>query len=542
MMMTVQHSQQKLFSSNVFPAMQAAWLPLLVLAAVPAIGLAQAKPAQKKAPPAATAKPTTAAPAPAAKSDLPATVEAAERVLDLRTFPVMEGAKLGDMRTLGMLMCQVKAAPKAAFDFQRQQLLKRGFKELSGGYSDAQNVSGAFSKEGFNVRVSASDASYEPDKAGWSNVSVINDGNVRPQSLPVPPGVKPFHPTVYEASYLTDAKVADMAAACGKLLLAAGWQPYGQAGANEEDSSMQYFKRNAIKLQAWVSTAPAAEGKTLIRLTTELLQADLPAPPDVADPRYTDFQKTLRFDEPTEKTDTILEFYQERLPKLGWKATTERPVVDDRKKTQFVVYRNAKKELLSLDLQQFTGIVRVSLKHQTETELAEEERRFKAQVEREKQELARKSKKIKVAVPLPAKAGNVEQQQENILEFTLATGGGPAALTALRDHFRKEGWKEEEGTELDENTGRLELSKSEAQLSFSYFDTGLTDAEIRLTSTANVVLEPTRSKDKPPADSATAKPKGKAKTKPAVPGLPDLPPGVELPDDVRDLLKDALKE
>ena len=41
----------------------------------------------------------------------------------------------------------------------------------------------------------------------------------------MPQGVKPFHPESMPGAYLTDAKVADEAAACRKLLLAAGWEP-----------------------------------------------------------------------------------------------------------------------------------------------------------------------------------------------------------------------------------------------------------------------------------------------------------------------------
>src|SRR5262249_30747029 len=160
----------------------------------------------------------------------------------------------------------------------------------------------------------------------------------------------------------------------------------------------------AIQIQSWVMTTPPEGGKTLIRYSAELLQVDLPAPPFVADREYTDFQKTLRFDAPSDKTDATIAFYQERLPKLGWKATTEKPIKDDRTKSQFLIYRNAAKELLSLDLEQFTGIVRVKLSHLTEAEVAEEERRAKEHAEKENLAEAERNKKFTVTVPLPADA------------------------------------------------------------------------------------------------------------------------------------------
>ena len=484
---------------------------------------------------------------PAAKLAEPATPEQAAKVLDLRTFPVMPGAKVSDQRTLGMLMYEVPSSAKAGFEFQRSELLQRGFKEQAGGYSDAMNVSGNFTKDGFYVRVSASASSGDPQKKGVSHVSLVNDGNVEMGQLPVPPGVKPFFPQAYRAAYTTDAKVAVVAAACRKLLLAAGWEPYGQVepNPNQPDSSMQYFKRNAIKLQSSIMVTPADGGKTLIQYSTELLSADLPAPPDIADPRYTDIQKTLRYDAPTDKTDAIIAFYQQRLPKQGWKATTERPVVDDQNKSQFVIYRNERKELLSLDLAQFTGIVRVSLKHQTAAELAEEERLAKANAAREKAEEVARNEKIKVELPLPANAGDIDKLKENVLEVQVATGTCSAALEGIRKHFLKKGWTEEQGTELAEKIGRMNFKKGLAQLSFSYFDIGLGDAEIKVSGSSNVVLETVTAKEEVTSDESPTKTKSKKKGKPSasgIPGLPDLPPGVELPADVEALVKKALQD
>src|SRR6185503_15330595 len=116
---------------------------------------------------------------------------------------------------------------------------------------------------------------------------------------PVPPGVKPFYAHGGETSYLTTVKVPETAKACRELLLAAGWEPYGTAG-DEATSPMMYFKRNAIRLMAWISTAPAQDNKTVIRYSTELMSADLPVPPDAPDPRYNDSDGTLRYDWPGE--------------------------------------------------------------------------------------------------------------------------------------------------------------------------------------------------------------------------------------------------
>ncbi len=520
---------------------------VLVGGVMTAMAQSDAKAAPKKGASAAKTAPVEKAAAgtakqPAAKMGEPATPEQAAKVLDLRTFPVMAGAEVGSIRTLGMLMYEVKSSAKAAFEFQKAELQNRGFQEQKGGYSDAMNASGHFTKDGFYVGVSASASSGDPKKMGMSNVSLINDGNVDVGQLPVPKGVKRFFPQAYRAAYTTDDKVAEAAAACRKLLLAAGWEPYGQVepNPNQPDSATQFFKRNAIKLQLWVSVTPADGGKTLIQYSTELWQTDLPAPPEIANPSYTDFQKTLRFDAPKDQTDAIIAFYQQKLPKLGWKPTTEKPIVDDRDKSQFVIYRNEQKELLQLDLDKFTDIVRVSLKHQTAVELAEEERLAKAHAEKAKAEEAARNVKVKVEIPLPANAGEIEKLKDNVFEVKVPTGTCSAILEGIRKHFVKAGWTEEKGTKLEEQIGSMDFKKGLAQLSFSYFDVGFGEAEIKVSGSSNVVLSTATSKEKVTAEQ----PKSKKTKKPAtaVPGLPDLPPGVDLPPEVEALVKKALQD
>ena len=201
-----------------FQIVAAVLLVLLSQAVQPEPAAAQATPKTGAKKTSTTEKPGDATPKPAAKLAEPATAEAAAKVLDLRTIPIMEGAKTRSERTLGMLMYEAKATPKAAFEFHRQQLVKLGFKEQPGGYSDKTNSVGDFTKDGFRVQLSAGEISGDPTKAGWSNVTLVNGGNVALDKLPVPPGVKPFHPRADEASYTTDAKPAETAAACRKLL------------------------------------------------------------------------------------------------------------------------------------------------------------------------------------------------------------------------------------------------------------------------------------------------------------------------------------
>lgn len=464
----------------------------------------------------------------------PATVEQVKKVLDLTAFPLIDGSKKASMRSLGMLMYEAKLNPKEAFETQRKELTGRGFKELPGAYLDNNTCMSHFAKDGFVVAVSASLAMGDiPDVPSGSSVSLVNRGNVDLNKLPTPDGVKPFYPSPTEASYTTTTPIPDTAAACRKLLLAAGWEPYGQAGqANQQDSSMQYFKRNAIKLLSWVTKTPAEGGKTLIRYSTELMSADLPAPADASDPRYDDYNKKLDMDEPAEKTDSILAFYRERLPKMGWKATTDKPITDAKERSQFLIFRNDQKDLLSLDLTQFDKIVRVKLAYQTAAEVEEEDRRAKTLAQKRMLEEKERKRKVPLQVSIPANAREVVKKGDHRLDFSVSTGAGPATFEALRTQFKRLGWTEVGKVEMGKTRGELNFKKDKYTIRCSYFDIGVGDADISLSSPANIVFEPVLSGAK---TSPTVK-KGKGRS---IPGLPKLPAGVELPEEAKKLLDKA---
>jgi len=60
----------------------------------------------------------------------PATVEQAARVLDLSTFPLMEGARSAESRHVANLSYVAPGDPKKALEFQRKAFVAQGWKEL----------------------------------------------------------------------------------------------------------------------------------------------------------------------------------------------------------------------------------------------------------------------------------------------------------------------------------------------------------------------------------------------------------------------------
>ena len=201
-------------------------------------------------------------------------------------------------------------------------------------------------------------------------VMLQNLGNVKPGQLPVLPGAKPVYVGDSTAMYATEAAVSATADACRKLFLAQGWVPYGDAG----DSA--FFKQNAILVTATASSAPAQGGKTMIQYSSELISADIPAPPNVEDLRYVDQPPELTFQTADTNQDATIDFYRKTLAATGWKSTLDHMVAVDDKPT--MIFRNPAKDMFTLTI---TGMLHskllFSVRFQSAAEIAELDRRIK---------------------------------------------------------------------------------------------------------------------------------------------------------------------
>jgi hypothetical protein len=463
----------------------------------------------------------------------PATVEQAIKLLDLSKFPLMPGVSIPrEHRRVGQLMYQRTADLAESFEFQRKHLKELGWKELPGAQSiESGNPRAIFTQDGFIVSMSAA-----------LFVSIQNHGNVNLGKLPVPSGAESRYGDASMASYVTTAAAEETRKFCEESLLNLGWKPYGYAG------DTKYFKQNAVKLSARVSTHQAQPGKTFIDYDTELLSADLPVPADVDDPRYDDAMKWLSFDHSGNAVEKLSAFYTEELAKQGFQPTSK-PIGD---KEVAVLYRNDAKDMITLDMKLYNDLTRVGVRHYSAEEVAELDRRHqeevakreaerKLQVEAEKREddrrvaaeaarreaEAAKQLAMKVTVPIPGKAKKVEQGDEDSVEITVALGAGKPILEALRKHFEAAGWSADK-VELEDDDGLLRLSKGEQTLEFDYTE-WITAGEIDVDG-RNVVLELGRDIAEFASLGGLPAPKP-----PAVELIAKAPADIPIPADARDL-------
>src|SRR5256884_767989 len=286
----------------------------------------------------------------------PATVEQAARVLDLSTFPLMDGAKPLESPQVAFLFYLATGDVKTAFEFNRKALVGQGWKELPISSVTDQSASGMFSRSGFVVFVSVT-----PNGDGSLHVRLQNQGNVKPGKLPVPPNAKPVYVGDSTAMYETAAGVAATADAIRSLFVTQGWVPYGTAGDSD------YFKQNAILATATVSSAPARGGKTMIQYSNQLISSDIPAPPNVEDLRYVDEPPELTF--ATANQDAIVDFYRKKLATAGWKSTMDKMIDVDEKPT--MIFRNPAKEMITLSMPYVLGDkLGASVRFQSAAEIA----------------------------------------------------------------------------------------------------------------------------------------------------------------------------
>ena len=412
----------------------------------------------------------------------PATVEQAAQILDLSTFPVMDGAKHAESHQVANLFYLTNGDVKSAFEFNRKALLGKGWKELPSSAVTDQYANATFSRNGFVVFLSIT-----PSGDGSLQVRLQNQGNVKPGKLPVPPNAKPVYVGDSTAMYATEAAVAATADACRNLLLAQGWVPYGTAGHSA------FFKQNANLVTATVSSAPAQGGKTMIQYSSQLISADIPVPQGVDDLRYGDEPPELTF-ETAQNQDAIVEFYRTTLAAAGWKSTLDHTVDIDEKPT--MIFRNPAKDMLTLAA---TGVLRgkllFSVRFQSAAEIAELDRRIKeeapklraaaeakaAKEAKKAAELAERNKLPKVAITLPADAKEVKQTNDEI-KFTLGKGKAKEVVEALRTQLRNAGWKEDVAS-LERMAGTLSFSKENGQsVTITYSDTGFVPTEVGLSA------------------------------------------------------------
>lgn len=400
------------------------------------------------------------------KVEVPATVEQATAVLDLAKMPLFAGAEEGYPRAMSSLTYVAPTSVAKAYDFHKQQLVKLKWKEVGDVYTSAETISATFERDGFRLTFSVNGAGG-PEK---SMVILRQHGNVNLKQLPLPADFKPFHDTPTNAIYLSEKTPEETMAACRESFRKDGWSLYGNV------PDCVYVRKNAVIVIAFIGSAPAQMGKTMIQLHSELVSVDIPAPEQHDDLRYTDAPTQLYF-ESSLSAEELFKFYQTELAQRGWQATTDDPLETSQQKE--LIFRNPAKDMLTLRIDDVDGERKVMVEHARGEEIAAREARIKA-------ELAAKSNKPapqpmpskKLAVKIPKEAREVEVEKDRI-SFKAPGGKAQAIVAAWRKEYLDAKWKDVASV-LDGPAGSVTLSKDDATLTITYVDAGVIPTEITI--------------------------------------------------------------
>lgn len=412
---------------------------------------------------------------PAAK---PATAIQAAKVLDLSRFELIDPDGEANFRVIAGQSYRSKAKLTDVAQRIREQLKQAGCEELDGAtFTDAYG-SASYRKQGFSFSLTLS-----PGAGGeGSSVTLINHGNVSPQTLPVPEQAELQFGLPSMAMYVTTTPVEEVQQELRKQLVEAGWEPFGETAVSF------FMKQNAVRLQVMVSKSPAQANKTSIQMTTEQLSVDLPVPPYSGMLQYSDQSGGLLFD--SDKTqEELVAYFKEALAQGKWEATTTAPVRIGFR--DHLIFRNPAKEYLELKFNEVEGKRRVDMRYQTAEQFAATEEKATAAVEKKKMEniaaAERQANPAKLALPAPtaAKAGKMTGKN---LEFSTESGAAAVIIATWLKAREAEGWKVNKVVDMKE-AGVYKLSQEGRELHIDFVDPGFIPGRISIKAFGNFELE-----------------------------------------------------
>jgi hypothetical protein len=280
-------------------------------------------------------------PVAAVKTNEAATVAQVAQLLNLSKLDLPDQSKLMGQAEIGWLNYETTQDVKTVADFYRSLLTGQGWQEVSGqGYMDDTLATIYFTKDGFAVSLSASQSG-----TGSVSVTVMHHGNIDPTTLPQMADAEGVIPAPNTLIYFSPTAVADVAEFTRQELAAQGWQEYVRpniASANNADSQALSFKQNGLDLSAYITTAPAQDGKTSVQYNLTLLPLDLPTPAEATALELEKSEPYLSFTTPV-KPEDVVAFYRQEMTGLGWKELADSTIAAEQAS---LVFANEPEELV----------------------------------------------------------------------------------------------------------------------------------------------------------------------------------------------------
>ncbi len=320
----------------------------------------------------------TAGKPPSSSTDSTAAVDQGPlNLIDLSVFPRLPDAINPLMKSSTMIMYTAPGKPVDAYNKIKEQLIAERWRELPGAHLSVEYGSGTGTFEHHGYKLSLSTSRDDRQKPEGVSVTIMHHGQVDWAKLPLPADAKQDYAVGINAGYVTDSSVEDTIKNTTKSFEAAGWTLF------ETSPGVVEFKKGRQLIHAYISSAPAKMGKTMMQLNPKLMAADIPLPPGASDSRFHEAPAKLTF-EHADSWDDMAKFYQTELIKLGWKPTTENLVKNEN--DAFQIYRNEEKAYLEVKLEKRSGKTAAEVEYKSAGQFAADEKMYKEAMEKKKAE------------------------------------------------------------------------------------------------------------------------------------------------------------
>ena len=385
--------------------------------------------------------------------------------IDLRSFPMVGGEPKPNHRVLASQSYTTTAMVQGAAESIVKSLVDSGWAKTPDTVISDAYASATFTRNGYVLSLTVTPSG----EAGRVAVNLANHGNVDLKSIPLPDGCDEVFASPVMVMLRCKSGADETRKQIAGMLADARWEPLGDAGGSI------YVRKDGVKLLVNVQSAPGFDGDTSIQIMTEQLSHDLPLPPGAVGVQYSDAIGSLRFDH-VGPIGEVVGFYRATLGQAGWQATTEDPI-----KIGFrdhMIFRNAAKELLELEMHSVDEMTRVALTFTGSEEVAAADQKagelaaaMKAKAEAEKVV-------PEVSVRLPASA-KVAKKGEKQIDFAVKNGRGRDFARALTQSLEADGWKATVNV-AEAVAGDIDFEKDGKRLQLSYTDTGFLAPEVSL--------------------------------------------------------------
>ncbi len=411
----------------------------------------------------------------------PATAAQAASVLDLSTFPMidLDVDPEGSPSRLA-IASQSYPAKGNVIDVAKKiqsALLKKGFTEGAGASITEAYASATYQGRGFTFTFTV----FPGSKPSTAQVNLQNLGNVDLAKLPMPSGVKPLYAMPAVAAYVAPLSVDKTKSEIQSLLAKQGWEPFG------DTTSSFFVKKNAVRLQVMISESPGLENKTSIQLSSEQLSVDLPAPSKFVTLQYDDSTGRMLVDCEQSKEEVIA-YFKTALGETQWKPTTENTVRIDYE--DYLIFRNAKKEMIEIKFREVEGKTRADVKYQTAKQFADDEKKANAQIaelnKKREADMERKKNPPQIVITAPAQS-TVSETNKTSVELTTKSGAAKASLQDWMKSQEAQGWKKTATIDSKE-VGQFVLTKDGVELTAGFVDPGFIPGSITISVSGDYQL------------------------------------------------------